>query len=244
MSRNQQCEVQKIKIFNYCIYYVCIGRQKHVSQGKCWKEGLRKYWDKCIPVIGCMLAIFNTFVKVLLWLLGLCKLYACILKWVSELVVKPWYIVVITVCVCHWGTHHIWWQSYFPVRHKVVEDVSCWGITSFRHQTGSHEVTQVSSSVSAFTISRLLCHCLCWRKAFSFWGHQLNFVPFLVKETFWFKTRVIGIEKQKVVYKAKITVISPNRYLIERFSVLPLKCLLLQYKTGIIFASKLEVTLL
>ena len=107
MSRNQQCEVQKIKIFNYCIYYVCIGRQKHVSQGKCWKEGLRKYWDKCIPVIGCMLAIFNTFVKVLLWLLGLCKLYACILKWVSELVVKPWYIVVITVSVCHWGTHHI-----------------------------------------------------------------------------------------------------------------------------------------
>lgn len=107
-----------------------------------------------------------------------------------------------------------------------MEDVSCWGITSFRHQTGSHEVTQGSSSVSAFTISRLLCHCLCWRKAFSFWGHQLNFVPFLVKDTFWFKTRVIGIEKQKVVYKAKITVISPNRYLIERFSVLPLKMLI------------------
>lgn len=39
----EKCEVQKIKVFNYCIYYVCIGRQKHVSQGKCWKEGLRKY---------------------------------------------------------------------------------------------------------------------------------------------------------------------------------------------------------
>lgn len=36
-------EVQKIKIFNCCIYYVCIWREKHVSQGKCWKEGLRKY---------------------------------------------------------------------------------------------------------------------------------------------------------------------------------------------------------
>lgn len=58
-------------------------------------------------VTGCILACFNTFVKVLhLSMLGLFELFLDILKCVTELVLKPRYIVPIIVFVCHSVTHH------------------------------------------------------------------------------------------------------------------------------------------
>ena len=40
MRKESEANIEK---FSYCVYHVCIGRQKHVDQVMCWKEGLRKY---------------------------------------------------------------------------------------------------------------------------------------------------------------------------------------------------------
>ena len=40
MRKESEANIEK---FGYCVYHVCIGRQKHVDQVMCWKEGLRKY---------------------------------------------------------------------------------------------------------------------------------------------------------------------------------------------------------